>query len=250
VEKSEEQGLEPKDQVINVIERLNEKWEHRFTLDNPRLVENYLERKFHFLVLIEETGKTGHQFVALFQRALSELAVGDDIYIETTKTEINVGRNFDPFVFGDTSQKRALEKTRHGDVRNLSASSYQEAVLVDVVKLVKSPETVIPSLVRFGSVNSIFGRLRHSLYFSFTRGFVIGGTVRVDYGESDLLALGLGKGNALGGLRSVLERVMLWAAQPMSTRNQARWSRALLSCWRHSPATNGIAPIMGWALTT
>jgi hypothetical protein len=195
---SSEQGLEPKDQVINVIERLNEQWEDRFTLNNPRLVENYVKGKLHFLVLIEEALKPGSYFIAYVERALPKLFIGDDVEIKRV-TKVNTGRNPDPLVFEHAPGKPAPEEPGRSEVCYSGTNGYQEAVLVDVVKFVESPETVVPSLVRFGRVDSIYGRLRHALYFSFTRGFVFCGTVSVDYGKTDLLAFGLGKNDVLFG---------------------------------------------------
>src|ERR1700730_5567783 len=92
-------GLETKNQFVDVITRLNEQWEHGFTLSNPLLVENYLKGKLHFLVVIEKRGKPGNQFVAFFERALSELTVGDDVEGKVGAPKIDIGRNRSPFVF-------------------------------------------------------------------------------------------------------------------------------------------------------
>src|SRR6266498_2043607 len=79
---SNEQWPEAKNQVINVIEGLAEQWKDRFTLNNPRLVENYVKGKLHFLVLIKDAIKPENQFVALVERALPILFVGDDVEIK------------------------------------------------------------------------------------------------------------------------------------------------------------------------
>lgn len=194
---STEQRLKTENEVVNVLEHIKEQREHWFTLDNPRLVENYVEGKLQFLVLFEKRAEPGNQFVALFERALPELAVGYDVEIETTPTEVNIGRNLDSLFLDNGAEHCPFESARDANVRKLRAREYDEAVLVDVVKLIERPQVVIPSLVRFGSVDSIYSRLRHALYFSFTRGFVFCGTIGVDYGKTDLLLLRPVKGDTL-----------------------------------------------------
>jgi hypothetical protein len=201
---SDEQGPEAKNQVINVIEHLSKHWEDRFTLSNPRLVENYVKGKVHFLVLIKDALKPENQLVAFIERALPILFIGDDVEIKDG-TKVNVGGNVDPFFFEHGSGQPAPDKAGSSKVCHDGTNGYQEAVLVDIVKLVESPETVVPSLVRFGRVDSIYGRLRHALYFSFTRGFVLRGDVGVDYRETDLLAFGLAKDDALFSTADVNE---------------------------------------------
>lgn len=203
-ESSNKQRLKTENQVINVIERLHEQSQDRFTLNNPRLVENYIKGKLHFLILIKDALKPENQFVAFIERALPILCVGDDIESESG-TKVNVSGNVDSFFFKHGSRQPAPDKAGSGKVCHDRTSGYQEAVLVDVVKLVESPEAVVPSLVRFGRVDSIYGRLRHALYFSFTRGFVLRGTVRVDYGKTDLFALGFAKDDPLFSTTDVNE---------------------------------------------
>ncbi|HKG62375.1 MAG TPA: hypothetical protein VKB05_21620 [Pyrinomonadaceae bacterium] len=197
-ETSNEERPKAENQIIDVIEHLREQWQDGFTLDNPQLVENYIKGKLHFLIIIKDAIKPENQFVALIERAVPKLFIGDDTKLQYS-TEINVGRNIDPFFFEHVPCQSPPEKAGSGKVRHDGTSSYQEAVLVDVVKLTESPEKIVPSLVRFGIIDSIYSRLRHALYFSFARGFVLCGAVRVDYGKTDLLLLPAAKGNALLG---------------------------------------------------
>src|SRR5262245_46353494 len=95
-EQSNEQGLEAENQVINIIEHLNQRWEDRFTLNNPRLVENYVKGKLHFLILIKNAVKPENQFVTLIERALPILVIGDDVESKSG-TQINVGGTSIPF---------------------------------------------------------------------------------------------------------------------------------------------------------
>jgi hypothetical protein len=196
-ESSDEQRLEAKNKVIDVINHLNEQWENRFTLNNARLVENYLEGKAHFLILIENIAEPKNQFVALVQRTLPIGRIGDELEVKRL-AQIDDGRHINTAIFQVVSES-APEKSRGREVCDSRTDGYQEAMLVDIVKLVKFPEQIVPSLVRFGSVDSIYRRLRHALYFSFTRGFVFRGTIRVDYRETDLLLFGSAQDNALFG---------------------------------------------------
>src|SRR5215213_9681782 len=51
-------------------------------------------------------------------------------------------------------------------------------VLVGYVEIVKHPEScAFSTLIRFGSVNRIYGTLRHALYSSGSLGFVFCGTI-------------------------------------------------------------------------
>jgi len=193
---SDEKRPETENQVVNAIERFNEEWKNRFTLDNPRLVENYVKGKLHFLILIEEAVKPRNQFVAFIERAIPKRFIGDDVEIERG-TKVNIGGNVDPFFFQRGSRQRAPDKPGSLEVRHGRADGYQEAVLVDIVKLIESPENIVPSLVRFGRVDRIYCRLRHALYFSFTRGFVLRGTLRIDNGKTDSLAFCRSQGDSL-----------------------------------------------------
>jgi hypothetical protein len=193
---SNKQGLEAKNQVIDVVKRLREQWEDRFTLNNPRLMENYVKAKVHFLILIKDALKPENQFVTFIERALPILCVGDDIESKRG-TKVDIGGNVESLFFQHGSGQPAPDEAGRGKVCHDGTNGYQEAVLVDIVKLVESPETVVPSLVRFGPVDSVYGRLRHALYFSFTRGFVLCGTIGVNNGKADLFALGLAKDDAL-----------------------------------------------------
>lgn len=184
-----EKRLETDNQVGDVLERLNERWENRLTLSNPRLIEHYVEGELHLLVLFEEATRHRKQFVALIERALP--VVRNDVQVNPA--DVGVGVNTESPLFRHRCEHHALEDCRNGEVCELCADGYQESVLIDVVKLAEFPERVVPSLVRFGLVDSIYGRLRHALYFSSTRGFVFRGAVGIDNGETDALALAVGE---------------------------------------------------------
>jgi hypothetical protein len=115
-QQSNEQRLEGKNQVIDVLKGLNESWENRFTLDNPRLVENYLEGELQFLVLIKERGEPGNEFVAFFERALPKWSVRNNVVGESGATQIDIGWNLDALSFGKVSEDRPLERKRQADV--------------------------------------------------------------------------------------------------------------------------------------
>src|SRR6266498_3298810 len=63
-----EQRLERRDDPVHKIREVLERWERRFTVDNPRLMECYLEREPAVLVEFEIDGFL-EQSVARFERA-------------------------------------------------------------------------------------------------------------------------------------------------------------------------------------
>jgi hypothetical protein len=63
------------------------------------------------------------------------------------------------------------------NVGDHGAHGYQQPMLVDDVKLMQSPQQVIPSTVRLESVNELFSGNRHTLSFSFRLENVLLGTI-------------------------------------------------------------------------
>lgn len=191
-----EQRLETENQFVNVLKSFHEQWKDRVTLDNRRLVENYVKGKVHFLVLIKDTIKPGNQFVALIKWALPIPLFRDDVESECV-AKVNVRGNLDSFFFEHVSSHPAPEESGRSKVGHDGTSGYQHAVLVDIVKLIESPKAIVPSLVRFGRVDSIYCRLCHALYFSFTLGFVFRGTIGINNGKSDPFSFCPGESNTL-----------------------------------------------------
>src|SRR5262249_52522678 len=89
-------------------------------------------------------------------------------------------------------------------------------------------------------------RLRHALYFSFTRGFVFCGAIGVDYGECDLPLLGRSEGNSLcstANLNQIPSEMIKGASHVLngvaSDQRDGRCHRPDMSQWRtpiQSPA--------------
>lgn len=186
-----EQGLEAKNQAIDAIHHSDERFENRFTLRNPQFAERYLKAEAHLLVLC----KFGHipgEFIACFERAQG--VVGSEHQVGGP--DLVVGDRFSR-VIEDAPHHRFVNEPRKVDGSEGRSNGYDEAVLVDVVKLMELPERVIPSLVRFGRVDSVYGSLRHALYFSFARGFVLRGTVGVNDRETNIPNLFDGEGHAM-----------------------------------------------------
>lgn len=143
---SGEQGLKAVNGVADNLRHLPERFRDRLTLRNPKFVERYLKGEMQILILYILSRKHG-EHVACFERFPSVVAGGD--------------------VMGMLRANAAKEHTDRD----------QESVLVDIVESVESPKGVIPSLVRCASVDTFFGRLRHTLYFSLRAGFVTRGIV-------------------------------------------------------------------------
>jgi len=123
-------------QVINVIEELHEQWKDWFTLSNPQLVEDYVKGKAHFLVVIEDLAKPSNQFVAFIERALP--VVRNNAEVENL-TQVNIRGHVNSFFFKDVSGHPAPDPPRGIEAGDLGTDCYQEAVLIDVVKLAQFP---------------------------------------------------------------------------------------------------------------
>jgi hypothetical protein len=149
--------------AVNAVSELHKRFERRFTLDNPRFVDNYLQSKFHILIFFR-VGGVLEQYVASFQR---EQIIG------RADEELHAGRQF--------CRRRLFAKFGPHDGQHiytveLRTDRYDEAVLVDIVKAVKGPEIIsLPALVWFERADRIDSILPHSLYFSSKTGFKIFG---------------------------------------------------------------------------
>lgn len=66
-EVSSEEWSEIGDHVVNKISKTLERFEQRFTLDNPRFAERYLKAELHFLIFFR-IGSIDEEFIAYFQR--------------------------------------------------------------------------------------------------------------------------------------------------------------------------------------
>ena len=148
-EHSFEKWSEIRNHIVNKIGKALERFEQRFTLDNSWFAERNLKLELHFLIHFR-IGGINEEFVAYIQwkHPVTGFEKGmDRFHIGKCGSEVGqVPKNV-------STQIQTAEGGPHGDYK---------AVFVDVVQLVEAPERIIPTLVRFGSVNRIYGILPHS----------------------------------------------------------------------------------------
>src|SRR5713226_3479059 len=156
---------EQSDDLLRKLGRLMEKWKDRLTLDNLRLTERYIVGELDFFILLRRTVDPIHaDFCAVFKyhRPRSGNAF-DGCDIEEFRDNVPYLR-----VLHDRMVKSGTEF----DSVNTEAHDKQEAVLIDVVKLLDFPQRIVPALVRLDTLNDAFRSRADSLYFSQRLGFV------------------------------------------------------------------------------
>lgn len=151
---------------VDQMRKLMEKWDNRLTLDNLRLAERYLEGGLEIHVHIRVfavVNVDATDFCAVLKncKPLSASAAG---------------LGHDGHALGGLLGGVVLDPANHGGA-TAERSNEQEAVFVDVVKLVKFPEDIIATLVRLERVEDAYRSRRHSLYFSGRVGFVFGSSL-------------------------------------------------------------------------
>jgi hypothetical protein len=184
---SYKQWLEAQYQVVEVINHLNEKWKQRLTLDNLRLIERYLKGELQLLIEFSIRG-IGEKFCAYLQGAMPVTGIHP---------------NWCPFKTAQTAKDRIVLKCfgcHSSDIESpvSRGNGHEQAVLIDIVKLVQPPERIVPAFVWVDSVDSVNSRLRHALYFSASRSFVFRGIVRVDDWKADVPDFSDGQGHTSG----------------------------------------------------
>jgi len=179
-ETSSEVPLKTSDDVLNVIDHVMDRFEKRLTLNNPRLVEHYLEVRLNLLIRFR-IDLIDVDYLALFCRADQMAGIENEARVD------------------DVALPGVLEDAPVVDTVRSGCGCYHEAVLVDVVQLVEPPERFIPSLVRLGTVDSISRHVRHALYFSLTRvgGFVFFGGFDIKDRKVDVPLVAFGERSTL-----------------------------------------------------
>lgn len=152
-----QERVERGDDPLGEVRKLMERWEGRFTLDYPRLVERYLKRELQIVVVLVAFAASGlgnaEDFCAVFER---ELPVCD--------------------AEGDRHGSRwhsADGGGREDDVPVGCPDGEQESVLIRNVETVQTPEGVVPSLVRLQRGDHVFRGVADALCYSRRFGFVI-----------------------------------------------------------------------------
>jgi hypothetical protein len=152
--------------VLNKIAHTLERWEQRLTLENPRLVEHYLEMELHVIVHLgvrfvhEKDFSSGHdrEFALYSNNELTRL----ESFAEGGKAGIFFPEGIKDGVEGKTSI--------FGENRK------QQTMLIADAQTVKFPEHVpLASTVRLEFADSLYSLIPKSLYFSERFGFVFRG---------------------------------------------------------------------------
>ncbi len=167
---SNEEALKAGDDAINKLRELMERFKDRLTLDNLRLAERYVKGELLILVHMRSSccPTNAPDFGVIFQ--------GSHILRSKRKWPRKVVRESRDGIAsggphaGQHDSECGAEIVDHRGIDG--CDRHQEAVFVEVVKLMQHPELVIPSLVRFGRIDGLYRGWTHSLYFSRTRGFV------------------------------------------------------------------------------
>lgn len=154
-----EEGIEQVDCVLDRASKLIQAWEQRLTLKNLALAKRYLEGKLRILVHARNTSgrfKNPKEFCAVFQR---ELPIGGR---ESYK---HLGD-----CLGEFHGAKGCSDIQD-DVPMGSTYKYRKFVFLCDTESIELPEGVIPSLVRFESLNDSSHVCGNALYFSHSNGW-------------------------------------------------------------------------------
>jgi hypothetical protein len=148
-------GSGPKDrreaveQASDVLGELRKQWENRFSIDNLAIAKRYLKYELRLVYLFHVRESGGHQLCAVFEREPS---------VSWPQQQLrSVLQNVFPF---------RPELGRQGEGAVGTADDEEEAVLVVRVESVKTPEGVVPSLVRLLFTDQAHRVLADALYAS------------------------------------------------------------------------------------
>jgi hypothetical protein len=140
--------------ALNLMRHYMERREHTFTFDNPRFAERYIEGELnlliHFLI-----GQSDEEFVAWLQR---EHPIGG--------RDLRKANERRALKFAEPLQKTSMAIAPEIHAVKSRTDRHDEPVFVDIVKLMEPPDGVVPTLIRFGSINHVYRILPHALYFS------------------------------------------------------------------------------------
>jgi len=132
-ERSAKESKKLSDEAVHKIHQLMQRWEQRITIHNLCLADRFLD--FELQILLHFIAKdTGEMRVACFHQVAGGYPVGDKEVV--------------------------------------APNGEQGAVLINVIKLVESPERVIPAFVGLESIDDFYRIRPDTLYFSSLCGFV------------------------------------------------------------------------------
>jgi hypothetical protein len=150
---------ETESDLRNKLLHLMESFDNRFSLGNPRFIERYIKMELH--ILLKFRHRDSANYIAGFQNA-------DGIRLDQKPTKIT--DSFSRPAMDAQSLNLGTLGWRHAMGPMSSPDSKQKAVFVDSVKVMETPERVIPTFVWFDCINSVSRFFAHSLYFSSEKG--------------------------------------------------------------------------------
>ena len=141
-----EERLKTQNQVIDVVNKLNERWKQRITRHNLRLTDRFVDFDLHVLL---------HFTVKDFDSA--------EMWVACFEVVRRVANLTEPI----------------GDQETIMGVCEESSVLVDVVQLVESPQNIsLPAFVWFERINNFYDFGEDTLYFSSLVPFVSSGVLR------------------------------------------------------------------------
>ena len=158
------------DDAVHKMRQLMKKWDDRLTLDNLRISERYVKGAIdlfiHIKVRSADPCDSGY-----FCAVLGHHDPAGGKIINHTRHVLKELSEFR----GDFEQLRKVGTTVGTPEPDPSKpENEQEAVFVEIVKLMESPKVIVPTLVRLDSIDSVYSCRAHSLYHSRRVGFVFG----------------------------------------------------------------------------
>lgn len=132
------------DDALDKMSQFMEQWNDQLTLDNLRLAERYLKGELELLVFFSLKGqRPAKDFCAILQK-----------------------NGFRPHPYG-----LSFPPSCNSQLSISGCHRYQEAVLVDVVQFMDSPQVIVPSFVRAAFLDELYCGARNPLYFGIRTGF-------------------------------------------------------------------------------
>jgi hypothetical protein len=162
------------DNVADQIRHVMERFDRRFTFDNPRLVERYLEGELSISIRFLVDGFP-EEFVAHLQGTKFSDGSDDDRPKQRVVDSLHVGQ--DRLRIGlSHAVGHGSEQRCNVETNILRDCEHQQMVFVGIVHVLELPKRVpLPVFVRLSCVNCFYDFLPNALYVSSSRGLVIRG---------------------------------------------------------------------------
>jgi hypothetical protein len=182
--KTESNEFVPKleNNTVNKVAQMLKDFNERMTLNNLRLSQRYIDGEIRLILHIRLTDQ---DYVTVFERASNAAGEPDAPKVSQALKHVERGHFKDGLLERDNRDQ-------------------QSVVLIGNVQFVDRPEKRVPTLVRMGNIDSIYGALPHALYSSMSLGFVFRG--KLPDREGNLLQLTRCKGNSLSDAADFHER--------------------------------------------